>query len=385
MNQKIDLLAEFQSHLRLIKSSSTIYGALENLAILYERIKSEEPTKEIIVNLQNKLQQEQTKITTTRKKYFEWCCEKLFELKTILQKQPHIEKSKSFCDEIDQIVKFNFHYDQEGLYKTLQKLISNIVKTILKYDQKSYLPLSKWVKIHCIPYDKYEMIEVIFPSPDHRKPYFIDYLETPDKWEEKLDSCSLSIIFLIKILTICKPSEGIKYLFKGLKKDSNETFQEMENNKIIVRIGLFLMSFNNNDHSNHPYNIAQITALSEKLLNILQKEIDSNLYSLKKDKQNKKHWKAKQNTEDINALIPYAKKMWIKTIKKPKLPMKIGYKNLSSKLDSELPYTLSLHVDRDKRVPRIENALKLTDPRIYENGKYKGLKPHWENFNWLKS
>jgi hypothetical protein len=101
----------------------------------------------------------------------------------------------------------------------------------------------------------------------------------------------------------------------------------------------------------------------------------------------KLHSRSIECNEDVAALIPYAQKVWIEEIAtKQRRPSKIGKGKLAEKLLSKLPTHFSLNCERKKSLPRVLKALELTDPRIYDEvgGSCKGLKPHWEKFEWVK-
>ena len=98
------------------------------------------------------------------------------------------------------------------------------------------------------------------------------------------------------------------------------------------------------------------------------------------------HWRTKLALEDMKAVMPLVEKMWIQKINiKGVVPRSLRRAALAAELVEKLPYTitLTLHAKGDARIPLVLKAFKITDPRIYKGGKYHGLKPHWEQFEWV--
>lgn len=124
--------------------------------------------------------------------------------------------------------------------------------------------------------------------------------------------------------------------------------------------------------------------LIESLIDRLMKEISLLHANDSGPKNCGKHWRTQQNDEDLEVLLPYAKKIWKKEFPRCSDPVHMSTAELAKKLLETLPSSVSLHVKGHKRFPRALSVIKATDPRIFEGGKYKGIKPNWQNFSWVK-
>jgi len=84
------------------------------------------------------------------------------------------------------------------------------------------------------------------------------------------------------------------------------------------------------------------------------------------------HWRKKQFQEDLSKLCPIGKIIWKESIKNCADPSSISQKNVADEIKRVAEARqISLH----SKVPnRYKAAAKKTDPRIYRDGKYQGLK-----------
>ena len=125
----------------------------------------------------------------------------------------------------------------------------------------------------------------------------------------------------------------------------------------------------------------------ESLIDRILKEISLILAegSDLKTREKQKHWRTRKKDEDVQALIPFAKKIWEKEFPSCSDPVHMSPGKLAGELLDNLSSTVSLHSKGRSRFPRAQAAIEITDPRIFKGGRYLGPKSHWQRFDWVKA
>ena len=114
--------------------------------------------------------------------------------------------------------------------------------------------------------------------------------------------------------------------------------------------------------------------LLNALRNMVVQEPSFTLVSL--EKEEKDHWRTKQYNEDLAKLTPIGTEVWKRALSGDQDPSAFSQSSVADKIQELAEERqIALH---SKARSRYEDAAKQTDPRIYENGKYLGLKPGYQ-------
>jgi hypothetical protein len=395
-----DLFETIKCEFEIIKSCETIGGALRHLPCLFERIKKIPKADVLIWILQDELDKQNQNAFENLQLAVDWIHNKLNLIKE------KWNNNEPFLKRINRLLEFNLINLGDGSYCSilLYEFREISCETIKYADNHSIF--NGWAKIIQLPPKEYKFIknkidgsiesvpkvfgdfcisEFIFPEcieKELKKPTLEDEIYS---WKEKMD-CSLLELF--KFLTILSKYDS----FVPLKIDpasatwvSPKSLQEIENIHYQSCIGYYLSCFKTSDLTVHPLNFDEMINLIQKFLFMLEKKIESAMDSFELNKQNinKSHWRTQRCNDDLKVLIPFAKDFWKQELPKYEYPMRINREEMANKLIEQLPKNISLYAKDEKIIPRARNALKISDPRNFENGKFLGLKPHWEEFKWV--
>ena len=154
-----NLTEKYTAHLKTIKDSSTACSCLDNLKILYETLQYTDPTEEIINSLNKIIIQKENISFSIREKWFNYYYEIATELNNILKNNKNIQIDQNSLTNLTDILEYRLCFIPNDLIDYLKETIKKTARIILKQNPESYITISKYLKIHSIPFDKYEMLE----------------------------------------------------------------------------------------------------------------------------------------------------------------------------------------------------------------------------------
>lgn len=123
-----------------------------------------------------------------------------------------------------------------------------------------------------------------------------------------------------------------------------------------------------------------IHRLCQKLLHALRNKVVQEPFftPVSLEKEDKDHWRTKQYNEDLGKLTPIGTEVWKAALSSGQDPSAFSQSSVADKIQELAEKRqIALH---SKARSRYEDAAKQTDPRIYENGKYLGLKSGYQLF-----
>jgi hypothetical protein len=402
----------------LIKTSDTMGGALRHLVPLFTKIQFLPAINQIIASAENELAKEDCIAFENLEKAVAWFHEKI---KLLL---PYSQRAKDsfIMAEINALINFEtVSFNHSGyvgsLLFELRRLFSEVAK-----EEKNYHLFNGWTQRDDITgrfmlsWPEY-VDKCLNPTPIDQQIY---------QWKERTDTSLPCLLRFLKILTLyntfvpltLEPYPNPNTLPKSLREQEERQYQ--------AYVGYYLSLFKSKDLTIHPLSISDLVKMVDRLLYMLEQQIESHpsetsavhreevnivinqflFFSSNASKKNEDashpisqtqtsppkteapnkqtHWRTFQCDQDLIALIPHAKKMWLKEIASDAHPMRLSKKTLASDLLNKLPMNLFLYTKGNDRFPRALQAIIMTDPRIFNGGRYEGLKPHWENFEWVK-
>ncbi len=221
--------------------------------------------------------------------------------------------------------------------------------------------------------------------------FLTDEIEKPPlqdqiyEWKEKADTSSLALYRFLKMLTLYDSSPQLTLSSDPSFWIPPKNLQELEDRDYQIHVRCYLNLFKSSDITKHPLNIEELSRLVKRFVFFLEREVRANASLCPLDNSSSKdHFRTQQCDADVKTLISFAKDSWKQALSTCKHPRKIGTENLAQELLKVLPKSISLYSKDENRIPRALKAIKATDPRIFENGKFIDLKPHWETFDWVK-
>ncbi len=375
-NAKDDLREAIQLEFSLIKSSDTMSGILFHLKSLFDKFQKILHLNQIICHIEKQINEEDQKAFQSLEKAVNWFRDKLERLMPCVQ-------SKERVNEINSSLKYEvFVLSAGGYLGHLNSLLRSVVNQVLK-DADSHSLFNDWAKIEMLPCGEWYVSEYIFPVDVEQELDKEGAAEAMYRWKEQIDSSLSSLYRFLKTLSFCE--SFVPLTIGGPSDIVPKDLQEFEQRQYQGHVGLYLSAFKSSDVNTHPISKDELIRLVERFLLLLEKEIESSVASHGTSSETNIHWRSRQALDDMKALVPLGKKMWVDKISQTEHPQKLGRKSMAEELLAKLPCRISLHSKGRKRLPRVLKAIECTDPRLpFKNGKYVGLRPHWQKFDWVE-
>jgi len=401
----------------LIKISDTMGGSLTHLDSLFAKIRRQPHINCIIASAEAELAEEDHISFEHLEKTVTWLHEKI----RILLSHVNWEPDSFQMAEVSALL--NFH--------ALSLNASGYVGSLLFQLRHLYLEVTKEEKHHPI-FEGWIRTETRYGWPFFDWPDYVDKsLNSFDpeqqvyQWKERADTSLPCLLRFLKILSLYPTFVPLTLPAHSALDTLPRNLLELEQKQYQAFVGCYLSLFREPDTNEHPLSKDDLVRLVDRFLFMLEQklELDAsndstapmqvsiiinqnffftqniNVNEMTKSSpqestfddpitssQKGSHPRSIKRDEDVEKLIPYAKKVWIKEILKTEYPSRLGKKRLAKTLLENLPTHVSLHSKGADRLPRAKTAIELTDPRIYDKGGggYKELQPHWQDFAWVK-
>lgn len=423
-----NLLREITStEFNLIKTSETTGGSLTHLENLFAKIRLLPPINYIIASAEAELAKEDLIFFEHLEKSVGWFHEKIRIL------LPHVQWAPDSFAMANVSSLLNFHtlsLNSTGYIGSLLFELRHLYSEVAR-EEKNRPLFNGWMRTE----KKSGFAVEVFDWPDYvdKSLNSLEPEQQVYQWKEKADNSLPCLLRFLKILSLYPT-------FVPLTLPAHPTFDtlprnllELEQKQYQAFVGYYLSLFRLPDSSKHPLSKDDLVRLIDRFLYMLEQKLELDISSESAapkqvniiinqnffftqdievnvtqnievntmmdsspqestsdapiaSPQKGPHPRSVKCDEDVKKLIPYAKKVWVKEICAKKHPSKLGKKKLAEQLLENLPAFVSLHSEGKDRLPRAETAIELTDPRIYEQGggRYKGLKPHWDSFDWVE-
>ncbi len=347
----IDNLISFE--MKQIKNARTPRAALTFIPHIFGKLENDPKIKAIIKEVEKDLEKEKNIRQENLEKSVLWFCEKIKLLLT------NCNFSCSIMEDARDLLDFKvFSLSSENYIDLLNTNLTVLLSEVSK-NEKNHEFLKEWTKNDensgfCIRYPVYDQksFESIFKESDYKA------------WKER---GYLSLSFLVEFLKTLSSYDKFEPIFlKNLHCKNLKEYMQMQYQ---ASMGYYFSAFNSDDPLYIPLANSDIILLIDSLIERLAEKLEP-----------KVHWRSDYKNKDVEKLIPIAKVGWKKEIYSLKHPHKIGVKKLAEKLSKEIPPHLYLNCKGEKIIARMVNAVKQTDPRKYENGRFKELSPGWDDF-----
>lgn len=403
------------TELNLIKTADTIGGALIHLSSLFKKIQGLPNVNRIIALAENELAEEDRLEFENLEKAVTWFHEKINRLLPYVDWEPnsfnltHINALLNF-----KTISFNASGYVGSLLFELRHLWSEVAQ---KKNNDSLF--EGWTKI-----EEGTGLRVFdWPMYVDKSLKLIPVEQQIYRWKEKVDTSFFCLLRFLKILTLYNSFVPLTLDPQADPRTLPQNLRELEEKQCQAHVGYYLSLFRSHDSSKHPLSNAELFMLINRFLYMIEQKLEfdpspktdspqinivinnflffsatvTTQVNITGSKQQecapvspkttarpKPHPHTAKCDQDVKALIPYAKKGWLKEIPVNPHPHKIGQVRLAKKLVEELPPYVSLRCARKGYVARMLKAVTLTDPRIYDKGRFMGLKPLWEKFEWVQ-
>lgn len=411
----------------LIKTSDTMGGALTHLDSLFAKVQRLPHIDCVIASSEAELAEEDRISLEHLEKSVAWFHEKIRIL------LPHVEwEPDSFAMAVVNSL-LNFHalsLSGNGYVGSLLFELKHLYSEVAR-EEKNRPLFNGWMRTE----KKHDFSVEVFDWPDYvdKSLNSLEPEQQIHQWKEKADTSLPCLLRFLKILSLYPTFVPLTLPVHPTLDTLPRNLLELEQKQYQAFVGNYLSLFKSFDINQHPLSKDDLIRLIDRFLYMLEQKLDFDISSdsvaptqvniiinqnffftqnievnatqnveinammdsssqestsdaRTASPQKGSHPRSVKCDEDVKKLIPYAKKVWIKEIRTKKHPSKLGKKKLAEQLLESLPTFVSLHSEGDDRLPRAETAIELTDPRVYEKGggRYKGLKPHWDNFDWVE-
>lgn len=366
LQSKINIWESIQPDFNHMQTSSTVGGAITDFGFLFRKLQT--LLSEMIIQIENRIAEEDE---TVFKKFEEAVDSLQSKIRSLLHLTSW-ENDSWQMRHIDNLLAFNVI--SLGSRGYLSDMLSELRRIGLEVFQNQLGQPSEF----CIL--------------DFNLPTFviheINKLPLQDQiyeWKEKADTPLLNLYRFLKMLSLYDSSSHLTLSTASSPWISPKNLQELQNREYHIRVGYYLNLFKSSDIKEHPFNVDELYRLIKRFISFLEKEIRENDSPSSIDPPaSKGYFRTQQCDADVKVLISLAKDKWKQALSTCKHPREIGAEKMAQELLKGLPANISLYAKGEKQLPRALKAIKATDPRIFENGKFIDLKPHWVNFDWVK-
>ena len=397
----------------LIKTSETMSGALTHLGFLFTKLQRLSNINRIIALAEAELAEEDRSWFENLEKAVTWLHEKI----RILLPHAQWEPDSFAMAEVKALLSFaTISLNASGYVGSLLFALKHLFSEVAQ-EEKNYPLFDGWAQIE----NSTNHFVIYWPECIDRSLNALPIEQQVYQWKERADTSLSCLLRFLKILILYPTFVPLVLPNHPTIDCLPKNLRELEERQCQAYVGCYLSSFRSTDPKKHPLSNTELVKLVERFLYMLEQKIESDLLgtttirrepvnvvinqflfftpsSLKEDEMTtatqpspptsnqeetlskQGHWRSEQCKQDVAAVIPYAQKIWVEAMASELHPMKIGKEKLANELLNRLPSYISLHSKGDKRLPRALKAIVSTDPRIFERGCYKGLKPHWEEF-----
>ena len=416
---KLHLRDMISTEFNLIKTSETIGGALTHLGAFFAKLRRLPHINYIIASAEAELAAEDRIAFENLEKAVLWFHAKI---KLLLL---HVKWAPDSFEMDDVNALLNFHtlsFNANGyvgsLHFALRRLFSKVA------EEEMNRPLFEgWMRTE----RKTGYAEEIFDWPEYVDKSLKSLLPKQQlyQWKERADTSLSCLLRFLKILSLYPTFVPLTLPARPTIDSLPKNLLQLEERRYQAAVGYYLSAFKSPDVAKHPLSIIELIKLIDRFLYMLEQKLefdvseDSNSPQVNivinqfffftqaakeatvpnptpteqapvspvATSQRQPHPNTAKCTQDVMALIPYAKKGWLGEMDNKLHPHKISKEELATKILEKLPTHVYLHSKGKKHFPRMLRALKLTDPRIYDGdgGRCKGLRPHWEKFEWVES
>lgn len=346
-----------------IKKSENIKGVILYLPELFRVAKSNSKINEFINGLEELSIEEERKEYELFEKGVSWIHDKFHKILILIEKN-ELSHHEFIQKEIHDALKFIPVISSHGYIGHLQDILLFATSNIVQYKQ-CHSDIVNWCEITTVTNGDFAVEKIIYPN-------FINIKYEPFEkkiydWKANISVSLLAIYRFLKILLL--------FPAKTLKRDVPQNINELYQYLTQWDIHAHLKKFESLDINNHLISQSELVHILERFVFFIEKQIQEN--DLVISQKEKKHGKTKQYEEDYAALEPFAIRSWTFFINSNSYLIKIGQKKVASHIIENLPRGISLHTNKPLSVAKA--VAKNSDPRIYENGKCVGLKPHWDS------
>lgn len=380
VQNKVNLWDFIQSDFNRMQTNNTIESAILDFDLLLNNLKNLPPVNEALIQLEDQIAEEDRIAFDKYEKAVVWIQNKIRLLLPFLS-----WKNDSWqMHHTHSLLEFQMISLGTGGY--LRDLFFELKGVILEAhkNQASISLLDNWAKVERLGSSEF-IIKFHFPDflyQEINKPRLHIQI---NQLKEKADSSFRALYRFLKILTLYASFPPLTLSTNPSSWDPPKNLQDLENRDYHMHVGRYFNSFKSSDIKKRPFKMDELCRLVKLFIFILDREIRTNASLCIMNKPSSKpHSRTQQRNDDVKTLILFAKNTWKQILSECKHPGKIGTEKLAQELLEALPKNISLYSKDKKRLPRARTAIKNTDPRIFENGKFVDLKPHWQNFSWIE-
>jgi len=377
---KVNIWNSIQADFNHMQTNSTTGGAIIDFGFLFNNLRKIPSVNGILTQVESKIAQEDKTAFENFEKAVDWVQNKI---KLLL---PFLSWSNISWEirHIRSLLEFQPISLGTGGY--LSDLIFELKRVASKalQDQTDLTLFEGWTKLGPLSSGELGILEFHFPTIINQEIIKLRLQDQSYQWKEKADTYLPALYRFLKMLTLYDTSINLTLSTDPSSWSPPKNLQELENRKYQIQIGHYFNSFKASDITKHPFDIDELCRLVRRFVFMLEREIEINDSLGNNTEPSKEHWRTQQHKDDIKALIPLAKNYWKQELPNCQFPIKLGVKKMAKKMLENTPKTISFHCASDKQYSKACRALKLTDPRIFKDGKYIRLQPHWEKFDWVK-
>jgi hypothetical protein len=376
--RRADLWESTQLEFNLIGSCETMVGALHYLFCFFEKIISIPDANIVIAQEDIILQEEDSRAFEALKCAFDWFYNGLCKVYSMTKTWEVATGHHELKNYIEDILNYNIPIGNGTYLQTMEVIFRDAIQTAIS--QVEYHPMLKdWVIIDCLPNGNFAVRELLYPEFVKQQICKNSFEAELYEWNGKVDKSFTELLRFLKILSQYDSFPR----FDRSKYIPPKNFIELEAMQYQWSVGTFLDRFKSPDPQVHPLTLEQLkkrikhfVLLLEQKMQLLPDNTENEPLLSQESKR------TRECNADIRALIPYAQERWKQEITKGTHFAHISIKEMAK--DIIFPKKLSLY-EKSNPLPRMIRALKATDPRVYDakGGACKGLKPHWEQFEWV--
>ncbi len=380
MQGKVNIWSSIQADFNHMQTNSTTEGAILDFGFLFKNLKTIPSVNKAIVRLENKIAEEDKTAFEEFEKAVEWV---QYKIKSLL---PFLSWNNDSWEirHVHSLLEYQLISLGTGGY--LSALIYELKRVASKAleDQIDLTLFEGWTKLGQLSSGELGVLEFHFSAIINQELNKPRLQEQSYQWKGKADTSLSTLYRFLKMLTLYDSFSNLTLSTDPFSWVSPKNLQELEDREYQIQVGQYLNLFKSSDINTHPFDLDELCRLVRRFAFMLEREIESDASLCKDTESSKEHWRTKQHKSDAKTLIPLAKNLWKQELSNCQYPMKLGVKQMAKRMLENIPKTISLHCASEKQCSKACTALKLTDPRIFKDGKYIGLQPLWENFDWVK-
>ena len=377
---KVSVWNSIQADFNHMQTNSTTEGAIVDFGYLLNNLRKIPSVNGVLIQVESKIEQEDKSAFENLEKAVDWVQNKIKSLLPFLSwsndswEIRHIHSLLEF-----QVISLGTGGYLSDLIFELKRVASKALK-----DQTDLALFEGWTKLGPLSSGELGILEFHFPAIINQEISRLRLQDQSNQWKKQADIYLPTLYRFLKMLTLFDTLGDLTLSADPSSWSSPKNLQELENRKYHIQVGHYFNSFKSSDIKKHPFDIDELCRLVRRFIFMLEREIEINDSLGNNIESSKEHWRTEHHKADVKALIPFAKDYWKQKLSNSQYPMKLGVKKMAKKMLENIPKTISLHCASEKQCSKAYEALKLTDPRIFKDGKYIGLEPQWENFDWVK-